>query len=45
MTITDSGYHNYIVKYKAMSWMTSIIHEPMTFTLDTCRLYHTSGKL
>ena len=27
-----------------MSWMTGIIHEPMTFILDTCRLYHT-GKL
>ena len=36
--------HNYSVKYKAMSWMTGIIHEPMTFILDTCRLYHT-GKL
>ena len=32
------------MKYKAMSWMTGIIHEPMTFILDTCRLYHTSGK-
>ena len=28
-----------------MSWMTGIIHELMTFILDTCRLYHTSGKL
>ena len=27
-----------------MSWMTGIIHEPLTFLLDTCRLYHT-GKL
>ena len=27
-----------------MSWMTSIIHEPMTFILVTCRLHHT-GKL
>ena len=27
-----------------MSWMTGIIHEPMTFTLDTCRLYHTGKR-
>ena len=25
-----------------MSKMTGIIHEPMTFILDTCKLYHTS---
>ena len=45
MTILHSEYHNYIVKYKAMSWMTGINREPMTFILATCRLYHMSGKL
>ena len=45
MTITQTvNITIYIVKYKAMSWMTGIIHESMTLILDTCRLYHT-GKL
>ena len=44
MTITQNTTIIIIVKYEAMSWMTGIIHEPMTFILDTCKLYHT-GKL
>ena len=30
------------MKYEAISKMTGIIHEPMTFILDTCKLHHTS---